>query len=89
MFLNMAFTTFMLALVFLAMISFVEIHDDLVLGAVETALGEQYQDFFDPASVCYAMIIQIIGYVYEKCSIELIEWHNYRYRKDYNDHLSS
>ena len=85
---NVVFSIFMVAVVVLTMISFEELdwgvsHDDD--GA---AVGGLINDFLEPKSCLYAVVIEVLGGIYEKCATRLVEWHNYRYKKDFDDHLA-
>ena len=86
---NVVFSIFMVAVVVSVMILF----EEAELGGVwevsdGAAVGGLISDFLEPKSCVYAVIIEILGGIYEKCATRLVEWHNYRYRKDFDDHLA-
>lgn len=59
--------------------------DDISTVDASTIVSQYSQDFLDPMSIFYGLVLMIIGNIYEWITDKFLDAMNYRYRKDYND----
>jgi hypothetical protein len=64
-------------------------YDDNVEISAKSVSEEFANEFIDPKSIAYGIIIKIIQVIYEKVTGSFIQEYNYQFKKDYNDAIAN
>lgn len=56
---------------------------------VQSIVKDYFGEFVDPISIAYALILNLIGYIFNAVNTMFVQKQNLRFKKDQNDILAN
>lgn len=86
--LNHVFNLIMVCAVIAVMVGFDGIFKEIDEITSDVIVNQVITSFFDPMTIVYALIMELLGIIFEYCTLYFINQRNYRFKQEYHSAIS-